>query len=555
MFKTIFLSLFLTIPLCSTIVAVEDKYLEVQINDASGGSKKDVFISCDEGCAQTVSDSRGKARLKLPRQLDETDWVTIKIQGWLMISPWNGKLNIPSFTNKPKDIHLVVVAHKGDREILKSGDAVAALTAKILSRVKEKYEAKLKDEITRERREVSNEERDVVLQEVADSIGFSPEELDEAIRELGRRTQDPFQQGLVALYEQNYPKAEELLTRSYELRKETKAKADAAKVKADSDLADAAFFLGESLYAQGKYNEAVIKLQEVDALRKDDMEVLDLLGSSLNLAGRNTEAEPLYKRALAITEKEEGSEHPYTGYRVSDLADNYRAQRKYAEAEPLYKRALAITEKVYGPEHPVIADSLRKLARLYRAQEKYTEAEPLFKRALTISEKWRGPEHPDTANSLSSLARLYLDQGKYTQAEPLYKRALAISEKAHGPEGSSTKAGLTNLGEVYRAQGKYTEAEPLFKRALAITERERGAEHPNTGQESSRLARLYLDQRKYTEAESLFKRALAIYEKTLGPEHPNVATVLVNYASLLRATGKDSEAEKLEARVSAIRKK
>jgi hypothetical protein len=218
MLKTIFLSLLLIIPMCSTIVAVEDQYLEAQINDAGGSSIKDVFISCEEGCAQTVSDSNGNARLKLPRELNETDWVTIKIQGWVLISPWNGKLSIPSFTNKPKNIYLVVVAHKGDREILKSGDAIASLTAKILSRLRGKYEAKLKDEITRERREVSDEERKLVLQEVADSVGFSPAELDEAIRGLGRRTQDPYQQGLVALYEQNYPKAEELLTKSYEIR-------------------------------------------------------------------------------------------------------------------------------------------------------------------------------------------------------------------------------------------------------------------------------------------------------------------------------------------------
>jgi len=30
----------------------------------------------------------------------------------------------------------------------------------------------------------------------------------------------------------------------------------------------------------------------------------------------------------------------------------YRVQGRYAEAEPLYKRALAIYEKALGPEHP-----------------------------------------------------------------------------------------------------------------------------------------------------------------------------------------------------------
>src|SRR5262245_49912958 len=108
MLKTIFFSLLLIISMCSTIVAVEDRYLEVRIDNGCGGTLKDVFVSCEEGCGQTVSDGNGKARLKLPPQLNEGDWVTIKIQGWAMISPWNGKLSIPSFTNSPKHIHRVV---------------------------------------------------------------------------------------------------------------------------------------------------------------------------------------------------------------------------------------------------------------------------------------------------------------------------------------------------------------------------------------------------------------------------------------------------------------
>ena len=63
----------------------------------------------------------------------------------------------------------------------------------------------------------------------------------------------------------------------------------------------------------------------------------------------------------------------------------------------MYKRALAISEKALGPEHPDVATSLNNLALLYQAQGRYAEAEPLHKRALAISEKALGPEHPDVA--------------------------------------------------------------------------------------------------------------------------------------------------------------
>ncbi len=70
---------------------------------------------------------------------------------------------------------------------------------------------------------------------------------------------------------------------------------------------------------------------------------------------------------------------------LNDLAGLYEAQGHYAEAEPLYKRALAIYEKALGPEHPHVAASLTGLAALYDAQGHYAEAEPLYQRALACT--------------------------------------------------------------------------------------------------------------------------------------------------------------------------
>jgi tetratricopeptide (TPR) repeat protein len=51
------------------------------------------------------------------------------------------------------------------------------------------------------------------------------------------------------------------------------------------------------------------------------------------------------------------------GRRLNNLAALYDAQGRYGEAEPLYKRALAITEKALGPDHPTRAKSLRRIWR------------------------------------------------------------------------------------------------------------------------------------------------------------------------------------------------
>ncbi len=72
----------------------------------------------------------------------------------------------------------------------------------------------------------------------------------------------------------------------------------------------------------------------------------------------------------------------------------YYDQGRYAEAEPLYRRSLAIREKALGPDHPDTAVSLNNLALLYGNQGRYAEAEPLYQRSLAIREKALGPDHP-----------------------------------------------------------------------------------------------------------------------------------------------------------------
>ena len=80
---------------------------------------------------------------------------------------------------------------------------------------------------------------------------------------------------------------------------------------------------------------------------------------------------------------------------LNNLAELYASQGRYAEAEPLYKRALAIREKALGPDHPDVGDLAEQPGALYTTQGRYAEAEPLYKRALAIREKALGPDHPD----------------------------------------------------------------------------------------------------------------------------------------------------------------
>ena len=78
----------------------------------------------------------------------------------------------------------------------------------------------------------------------------------------------------------------------------------------------------------------------------------------------------------------------------NNLASFYYAQGKYAEAEPLYRRALAIFEKALGPEHLDVARSLENYAKLLRKTNRKAEAAKMEVRAKAIRTKHAAKNPP-----------------------------------------------------------------------------------------------------------------------------------------------------------------
>ncbi len=91
--------------------------------------------------------------------------------------------------------------------------------------------------------------------------------------------------------------------------------------KSRDRVADAAFYLGQSLYAQGKYRESAAAFEKTANVRTDDATILNNLGQSLSLAGDYARAELLYRRALAIGENTLGTDNPVKGMSLNGLAN------------------------------------------------------------------------------------------------------------------------------------------------------------------------------------------------------------------------------------------
>ena len=92
----------------------------------------------------------------------------------------------------------------------------------------------------------------------------------------------------------------------------------------------------------------------------------------------------------------------------------------------MIERALSISEKALGPEHPDTADGLNNLANVYLDQGKYAQAEPLLKRMLAIAEKALGPQHSHVAAVLKDYARLLRETGRNEEGRQMEQRAREI---------------------------------------------------------------------------------------------------------------------------------
>jgi CHAT domain-containing protein/Tfp pilus assembly protein PilF len=270
-----------------------------------------------------------------------------------------------------------------------------------------------------------------------------------------------------------------------------------------------------------------------------------------------TDAEPLYRRALAIQERVLGPEHPMVATVAINLALLLatKKDKNYVEAEALYRRALAIQEKVLGPEHPGTAAALTALGAFYFDKGDYLGAESFHQRALAIREKALGPEHPDTITSRNNLAEVLLRKRDYDASESLFRQVLAVRERVLGPENPDTATTLSDLGVTLAGEKENVEAEVLYRRALAIRETVLGPEHFLTAVSLNILATSLTSKGDYVGAEPLFRRELAILEKISGPEDPATATALDNLADVLYHKEEYARAEPLYRRALAIREK
>ena len=277
------------------------------------------------------------------------------------------------------------------------------------------------------------------------------------------------------------------------------------------------------------------------------------LGLVLVNAGRPNDAEPLFRRSLAITEKTEPGTNNHALI-LQDIADREFARANYVEARRVYEQCVALLNQQSAPSYGALAGALSGIGGVLIQQSKFAEAEPYVKRALEAQQRAPDKSPGQIAAYTAQLGMLYYDQGRYDLAEPLVREALRLREQA-GPEHPQVASGLHSLAMVTSARGNVTEAEALYRRSLAIAEKVYGPDNIQLTGTMNNLANIYFRTGRHAEAEALHRRSLALREATRGKEHLSVAIALANIADIYVTLERYGDARPLLDRALAIREK
>jgi tetratricopeptide (TPR) repeat protein len=523
----------------ATVAFSQENFLEFRVIDVAGHPLSGVTLSLKaDGATSAPTDQTGKTRITLSSSFRPGSKVALQIvqtpEDMIMVLPWDDRVVVPVVRNASQGIVSIVLGRRGDRTLLEKTDVQMALMSKIIRELTPKPDNDVATE----------KQRQEALNRISEAYGLQPEEVDRSIREWGAKTSNPYEKGLVALYENKYSDADRLFSTSIKTQEPGLELVKAGLVKATVDR-------GKSLYKQGIYEEAIACYQQALALSPNDVIVLNELGMLYSDQDRFGEAESAYKQAIIISEKLNPSSLTLA-VALNNLSILYIQKELSAQAEPLLARSSAILKKATEPDSVELAKTLETLADIYHATGHDADAAPFYEQMATIKEKIFGTDQPEMKEPIHRLGEFYRARGDYVRAEFWYQRALTLTEKTAGPESPSVAASLDDLAHVYQAQGDTGKAKSLSQRALAIRENTLDSGHPAIAKSLEHLAVLNDQRNDDKEVEPLFLRSLIIRKNALGENDLSVPNTQKKYAAWLRKMKRGTEAAEMEKQANAF---
>jgi len=184
------------------------------------------------------------------------------------------------------------------------------------------------------------------------------------------------------------------------------------------------------------------------------------------------EAERMWNDALKEAEKFGEKDGRYV-MSVDCLANALFHNEKFDKAEPLYKKALIIRERNLPHDHEDVATCCNNLAAVMFKNDKFKESEDLYVRTLNIREKQEGKNSKGVANVLYQLGMVFHAQKRWEKAEDYYKQALEIKNKIFGPDHVELVHLLKNYAHLLRKTNREPTAVQMEQFASSIEDKQK----------------------------------------------------------------------------------
>jgi tetratricopeptide (TPR) repeat protein len=205
--------------------------------------------------------------------------------------------------------------------------------------------------------------------------------------------------------------------------------------------------------AEGKYNDSLVKREEVRELAREALNRLHKLGmTSACMSGPAEEPEVMYatyKEMENLAIEEELAARAAAARTLYNLGTLYAETNRPEEAEAKYKESLAIAEELGN--RAGAASTLHKLGVLYADTNRPAEAEEKSKESLRIF-----VELGDRANEAIiryQLGKFYTNTDRPEEAKAEFKKSLAIAEEL-GDRAGAAKSSF-GINSVKFAGGDY----------------------------------------------------------------------------------------------------
>lgn len=246
--------------------------------------------------------------------------------------------------------------------------------------------------------------------------------------------------------------------------------------------------------------------------------------------GRFADAEPLYRRAIAILEKSGTSAQQDLATLYGNFGVSMRQAGQFAEAEQLLRQALALRSQAFPPGHQQRIPQEINLSTLLIATGHYTEAQKYLDNALQVLPK----NDPLLIDILNNLAAIHRANGDYRQAELALDQALRLVRNNSQLPMAKRVSLLNGRADLYLAIGDTDGAAVLLQEVaknLAELDGDTIAESLNN------IAQLRQRQHLFPQARFCQEQSLAVINSHYGPNHPNTLLSKHNLGVLLYRMG------------------